>query len=211
MRIQTEHMSFKNCWTISSSYDFQALQEPSQRRWWYSQTALPWFDMLPGLLSALPSFWSTLRGFWSALPGLTPVLPSAARCTRRPLLPFSKLWDLTTLRFWSDNSQTLPEAPSNQNTFCWCTWEWQWQVLEHLESQLSSPGKATSSLEMLLAHLESLQLLVIEQFLKLMYSVCILISVSMYLLRYPSTHGISELAACSAWEHFDVHFKTGIE
>jgi len=32
MRIQTEYMCFKNCWMISSRYDFQAHQQCSQRR-----------------------------------------------------------------------------------------------------------------------------------------------------------------------------------
>jgi len=52
MRIQTEYKSFKNHWTISSSYDFQAHQECSQR-WCFSQTALQWCEVLPGLCLAL--------------------------------------------------------------------------------------------------------------------------------------------------------------
>jgi len=47
MRIQTECISFENCWTISSSYDFQAHQHQSQRRC-FSQTALQWFNVFPG-------------------------------------------------------------------------------------------------------------------------------------------------------------------
>jgi len=31
----------------------------------------------------------------------------------------SQLWDFTTLGFWSDNSQTLQESPSDKNTFWW--------------------------------------------------------------------------------------------
>jgi hypothetical protein len=53
MRIQTEHMSFKNRWTISSSDDFQALRHRSQRRCWFSQTALLWFEVLPDMSPAL--------------------------------------------------------------------------------------------------------------------------------------------------------------
>jgi len=60
MRIPTEYMSFKNCWTISSSYHFQAHLQLSQRRWCFSQTALQWFDVLPGLSLALPGLWSAL-------------------------------------------------------------------------------------------------------------------------------------------------------
>jgi len=46
-------MSFKNDWTISSSYDFQVPQQRSQRRC-FSQTALLWFEVLPAMLLALP-------------------------------------------------------------------------------------------------------------------------------------------------------------
>jgi len=52
-------------------------------------------------------------------PGL---VVGAPRCTWWPLHRSSELWDLTTLGFWSDNSQTLPEAPCDKNTFCWCCW-----------------------------------------------------------------------------------------
>ena len=62
-----------------------------------------------------------LPGLSSALPGFSPALQVAPRCTWRPLHRSSQLWDLTTLGFWSDNSQPLPEAPSDQNTFSWCT------------------------------------------------------------------------------------------
>ena len=44
-----------------------------------------------------------------------------------------------------------------------------------------------------------------------MYSVCILIYVSMYLYSYQSTHGISGLAAGGAWEQFEVRLKMTIE
>jgi len=54
------------------------------------------------------------------LPGLSLALLGAPRCTRWPLNRSSKLRDLTTLGFWSNNSRTLPEAPSAKNTFCWC-------------------------------------------------------------------------------------------
>jgi len=53
MRIHTEYRSFKNHWTISSSYYFQAHQQRTQRRC-FSQTALQWFEVLPGLSPALP-------------------------------------------------------------------------------------------------------------------------------------------------------------
>jgi len=40
-------MSFKNRCTISSSYEFQAHQQRSQRRCCFSQNALLWFEVLP--------------------------------------------------------------------------------------------------------------------------------------------------------------------
>jgi len=40
-------MSFKNRCTISSSYEFQAHQQHSQRRCCFSQNALLWFEVLP--------------------------------------------------------------------------------------------------------------------------------------------------------------------
>jgi len=52
MRIRTEYMSFKHCWTVCSRYNFQAHQQHSQRRC-FSKTALLWLEVLPGLLSAL--------------------------------------------------------------------------------------------------------------------------------------------------------------
>jgi len=44
-----------------------------------------------------------------------------------------------------------------------------------------------------------------------MYWVCILIYVSMYRYSYPSTHGISELAAGGAWEQFKGCLKMTIQ
>jgi len=86
-------MSFKNCWTISSSFDFQAHQQCSQRKCYFSQTALQWFEslpdlspVLPDLLPELPDMSLALPDLWKALPGmslaladLSPVLPGAPR------------------------------------------------------------------------------------------------------------------------------------
>jgi len=47
-------------------------------------------------------------------------LPGTPRCTWRPLHRTSQLWDLTTLGFLSDTSQTLLQAPSDFVIFCWC-------------------------------------------------------------------------------------------
>jgi len=54
------------------------------------------------------------------LPGLLLVLPAVPRSTWRPLHQSNQPWDITSLGFYSDNSQILPEAPRVKNTFCWC-------------------------------------------------------------------------------------------
>jgi hypothetical protein len=54
-------------------------------------------------------------------------------------------------------------------------------------------------------------LLIVQRFLKLMYSVCIPIYVSMYLYCYPSTHGESGLAAGGAWEQFNAPLEMTME
>jgi len=69
MRIQTEYMSFRNCWTISSSYDFQAHHQPSQRGCCFSQTPLLWFKVLPDMSPALSGLWLALPELWPGLPG----------------------------------------------------------------------------------------------------------------------------------------------
>jgi len=71
-------MSFKNCWTTSSSYDFQLQQQHSQRRWYCSQTALQWFHVLPGLTSELPGLSLVLPSLSLVLPSLSLVLPSVS-------------------------------------------------------------------------------------------------------------------------------------
>jgi len=47
-------MSFKNSCTISSSHDFQANQQRSQRRSFFSKTTQLWFEVLPDLSPVLP-------------------------------------------------------------------------------------------------------------------------------------------------------------
>jgi len=47
---------------------------------------------------------------------------------------------------------------------------------------------------------KSYLLLIVQRFLKLMYSVCILINMSMYLYSYPAAQRISGFPAASIWE-----------
>jgi len=72
MRIQTEYMSSKNHWTMSSSYHLQARQQRSHRKCCFSQTALLWFEALPDLSTALP-------GLSQVLPGAPKVLSGTLR------------------------------------------------------------------------------------------------------------------------------------
>jgi len=78
MRLQTEYMSFKNHWMISSSYDFQAHLKRSQRRY-FSQTALLRLEVLPELSPALQELSLALPCLSPALPGLSLAFPGAPR------------------------------------------------------------------------------------------------------------------------------------
>jgi len=75
-------MSFKNRWTISSSYDFQANQQRSQRRSCFSQTALLWFEVLTGLSSALPDLSPVLPGALRLVVGAPRLVAGAPRCSQ---------------------------------------------------------------------------------------------------------------------------------
>jgi len=58
---------------------------------------------------------------------------------------------------------------------------------------------------------ESLVLLIVQRFSKLMHSVCILTYVSMDLYSYLSTHGISGLAARGNCQQFEERLKMTIK
>jgi len=82
-----------------------------------------------------------LPGLSSALPVLLLALPGAPRCNWWPLRRSSQLWDVTTLGLWSDNSQTLPEAPSDIISFCWwlsVVTSWIWPLRLRFGSRLRS-------------------------------------------------------------------------
>jgi len=65
-------MSFINCWTICSSYDFQAHQHRSQRRCCFSQSSHLWFEVLPDMSAALPDL-------PAAIPNIPRLVVSAPR------------------------------------------------------------------------------------------------------------------------------------
>jgi len=141
MRIQTEYISFKNHWIISSSYDFQAYHQHSKRRCCFSQTAILWFEVLPGFSPTLPRLLSVLPGSLQVPSGLSSILPHVHKLfTITPMVLLYQsaeipvtlkaswntlLWSDTLLKLTlpslhSKSSQTLLEAPCDYNTFCWC-------------------------------------------------------------------------------------------
>jgi len=73
MTIQTKYMSFKNCCTISSSYDFKVHQQHSQKTCCYFQAALLLFEVLRNLSPALSGVLLVHTGLWLQLPGMSPV------------------------------------------------------------------------------------------------------------------------------------------
>jgi len=85
-------MCFKNRWNISSSYDFQAHQQPSPRRWCFSQTAQLWFEVLPDMLPAL-------QGLSLALPGAPRLVVGAPRIVAGAP-SYSEGWQECLPRVW---------------------------------------------------------------------------------------------------------------
>jgi len=63
-----------------------------------------------------------LPGSFSALPGFPPALPVTLKAGRNALQGSDTLLKLTHLSLNSTFSQTLLEASSDWNTFCWCFW-----------------------------------------------------------------------------------------
>jgi len=117
-------MCFKNSWTISSSYDFQACTSSVAKedvvfpRLLYcdsrrSQTCHRRIQVCRRRSQVLP-------GLSSALPGLSPALPVTLTASRNALQGSHTLLQLTHLSLHSTSSQTLLEASSGRNTFCWC-------------------------------------------------------------------------------------------
>jgi len=66
---------FWNHYTIGGSYDFFAHQYHFRRRCGYSQTALPSFELFPGLSSVRKESLPVCPGLWPACPGVWPACP----------------------------------------------------------------------------------------------------------------------------------------
>jgi len=121
MRIQTEYMSFKNGWMISSSNDFLVHQQRSQRWCCVSQTAHLRSEVLQDLLPVLPVLSLVLPGFLAVLPVVYRLVAGMPRYSQVHLKATASVH--STLGFdhprilvhqlqdtpW--HSQRLPEAP----------------------------------------------------------------------------------------------------
>jgi len=137
------------------------------------------------------------------------------RCTWKPYI--SKMyfghWEPLGV---SESSRTRIPGLTNPRVF-WtdavafrCTWKHLGAPTTSLGAHqitVEESGKTSSSLGTLRCAWKSLLLLIVQWFLKLINSVCILIYVSMYLYSYPSTHSISGVVAGGAWEQFEVRLK----
>jgi len=93
-------MSFNNCWTISSSYDFHVHQQHSQRRCCFSRTALLWFEVLPDMSPALPCALRLVIG-----------APSCVACVPR----YSQTCHWCSQICWW-GSQVLPGSPKGHSS-----------------------------------------------------------------------------------------------
>jgi len=107
---------------MTGNYDFQVHLLHSQRICRLSQSVQLQFKALPGLSLALQGLTPALTGALLVVtrpPGSHRDVTRAPKTSWQQLRQSSHLWVLTTLGFWSNNSQTLPEATSNIVTFCW--------------------------------------------------------------------------------------------
>jgi len=124
MRIHTEYMSFKNRWTISSSYDFQAHQQHSQGKCYFSQTALLWFEALADLSPVLPDLSPVRPSLSPVLPDAPKVLSSALRCSQTYHnhshgTPVPVIWDPSYFESWQECPPRVwysPEIDTSQFT-----------------------------------------------------------------------------------------------
>jgi len=116
MRIQTEYMSFKNRWTISSSYDFQAHQQCSQRRCRFSHTALslalpgaPWLVVgAPRLVVSTPRLLAGALRLCAGAPRWSQVHPKFSPALRGVL----KLITMTSMVRLYQSSE-IPVTPNS--------------------------------------------------------------------------------------------------
>jgi hypothetical protein len=97
-------------------------------------------------------------------------------------------------------SESIIKAPEGAGSIC-----------KNLEALARATGVSERLAYSFQTELHFADVLIVQQLLKLMYSVCILIYVSMYLYSYPSTHGISGLAAGATGDQFEAGLKMTIE
>jgi len=104
---------------MSSSYDIQAHLQRSQRCR-SSQTALQWFEVLPGLSLALSGDLKLITITPMVLLYQSSEIPVTLKAGRNALLQSDTLLKLAHRSLHSTSSQTLLEAPSDWIIFCWC-------------------------------------------------------------------------------------------
>jgi hypothetical protein len=157
MRIQSEYKSSKNRWTTSSSYDFQVPLQRSQRTC-FSQTAVLWFEVLPGWSPPLRGLLSAHYDMSLALPDLSQALPGTPRCTQCSLqrsemfpnlsqsLPHQQNVKLfrchnSTTQLFRTTTPIFPEAPRRSGT----GWMQNNVLLRYSESTSGAPQHDWSS------------------------------------------------------------------
>ena len=114
-------MSFKNRCTISSSYEFQAHQQRSQRRCCFSQNALLWFEVLPDahrFVAGAPRCSAMQR---KPLPGRRAVCNSPSEGTR-----------------FRQSRQSRPEHPGVSDGNWGCCWWGEFALVSADRNQLYS-------------------------------------------------------------------------
>jgi len=82
MRMLNQYMTLKNCWERSSSYDFHAHRQNSQRRRIFTQSTLLWLQVLRDLSPAFLGLSLAPPGIPPALPGEPNVHFSTPRCSQ---------------------------------------------------------------------------------------------------------------------------------
>jgi len=138
MRIQTEYMSFNNRWTISSSYDFQAHLQRSQRWCCFCQTALLSFEVLPDQSLALPG----ARRLVVGAPSIVTAVPSHSE-GRQECPP--RVWYSPEIDASKFTLHILWDTPGG---FQWLKYIllMKWEVLRNIQIGSSQNGMSDSQL-----------------------------------------------------------------
>jgi hypothetical protein len=131
MRIQSEYLSFNNCWTISSSYDFQVHLDHSRCTCSIpgAPAALPKMMLIPDSSTVIRGASRLVAGAPRLVTGTTRLLASTPRCTQSslwrtevfPNLSQSFSWYSSTTHCRSQLLQRPAGVPSYGPILFW-TW-----------------------------------------------------------------------------------------